>query len=328
MASIADNSLRDQLSERRQKLEAIIAGSHEHSQLTQLLGEVDSALSRIESGTYGICESCHEPIEKEGLTSNPLLRFCLEHLSPGEQRALEQDLDLASRMQRELLPPQNLRHSGWEIYSHYEPKGPVSGDYIDVVMRPADSGGMYFAIGDVSGKGVAASMLMAHLRAIFRMLVSGDLPLDQQIERANRVFCESTGSTNFATLVWGRAGANGEIEICNAGHCSPLLLRSGKVTSIEPAGLPLGMFCGGTFPTERLQMARGESLVIFTDGLSEAANAADAEYGTERLLRMLEQNAAHSPQALVQSFLKDLTAFQSGVPKRDDLSVMAIQRSA
>lgn len=327
MAETANNSLRDQLSERRQKLEAVIAGSHEHAQLTQLLGEVDSALNRIDSGQYGICELCHEPIEKEGLASNLLLRFCLDHLSPDEQRALELDLELASRMQRELLPQQNFSHDGWEIYYHYEPKGPVSGDYCDVVAQPSDGGALFFAIGDVSGKGVAASMLMSHLRAIFRMLISAGLPLGQQLERANRVFCESTGSTNFATLIWGKAGPNGKIEIGNAGHCAPLLVRHGQVNSIAPTGLPLGMFCGGTYATEQLQMAPGESLVLYTDGLSEAVNPSDAEYGTERLLRVIEKRSQHSPEALVRACLMDLAAFQSGVPKRDDLSVMVIHRT-
>jgi phosphoserine phosphatase RsbU/P len=326
MASIADNSLRDQLTERRQKLEAVIAGSHEHAQLTQLLSEVDSALSRIDSGTFGICESCHDPIEKERLAVNPLLRFCIDHLSPAEQRALEQDLELASRMQRELLPQQNLIHDGWEIYYHYEPKGPVSGDYCDVVAQP-DGGGLFFAVGDVSGKGVAASMLMANLRAIFRMLICAGLPLDQQIDRANRVFCESTASTNFATMIWGKAGPGGEIEICNAGHCAPLLVRRGQVISIAPTGLPLGIFGGGTYATEHFQMAKGESLVIFTDGLSEAANASDIEYGTERLLRVVEKIPERSPEAMVRKCLEDVAAFQAGVPKRDDLSVMAIHRA-
>ena len=171
-------------------------------------------------------------------------------------------------------------------------------------------------------------MLMAHLRAIFRMLISAGLPLDQQIERANRVFCESTVSTNFATLVWGKAAPDGEIELCNAGHCPPLLVRRGQVTSIAPTGLPLGMFCGGTFGTKRLRMTQGESLVLFTDGLSEAANPSDVEYGTERLGRVVEKSSERSPQAMVRACLEDLAAFQSGTPKRDDLSVMAIHRSA
>jgi sigma-B regulation protein RsbU (phosphoserine phosphatase) len=152
--------------------------------------------------------------------------------------------------------------------------------------------------------------------------------LDQQLERANRVFCESTMSTNFATLVWGKAAPNGGIELCNAGHCAPLLVRQGKVTSIAPSSLPLGMFCGGKFATEHLQMARGECLVLFTDGLSEAANRADVEYGSERLSQVVAGCPSQSPQGLVRACLADLAAFQSGAPKRDDLSMMVIHRSA
>lgn len=326
MEGIADNSLRNQLTERRQKLEAVIAGSHEHAQLTQLLGEVDSALNRIDSGQYGICELCHEPIEKEGLASNPLLRFCLDHLSADEQRALELDLDLASQMQRGFLPQQNFHSDGWEVCYHYEPKGPVSGDYCDLVSPPAGSAGFYFAIGDVSGKGVAASLLMAQLRAIFRMLIPTGLPISEQIERANRVFCESIMSTSFATLIWGRAGAAGEIELCNAGHCAPLLIRGGQVTSVEPTGLPLGMFSSSGYSMEKFQLTRGESLVLFTDGLSEAAGPTDHEYGAERLSRVAAESNGQPPQALMRACLEDLAAFQSGAPKRDDLSLMIIRR--
>ncbi|HLY63315.1 MAG TPA: SpoIIE family protein phosphatase [Terriglobia bacterium] len=327
MEGIADNSLRDQLSERRQKLEAVIAGSHEHAQLTQLLGEVDSALSRIDSGKFGICELCHEPIEKEGLASNPLLRFCLDHLSTDEQRALEADLDLAAQMQRGFLPEQNFKSDGWEVCYHYEPKGPVSGDYCDLVSPPPGSPGFYFAIGDVSGKGVAASLLMAQLRAIFRMLIPTGLPISEQIGRANRVFCESIMSTSFATLVWGRAGAAGEIELCNAGHCAPLLIRSSGVVSIEPTGLPLGMFCSTGYSMEKFQLTRGESLVLFTDGLSEAAGLADNEYGAERLSRVAAESNGLPPQVVMRTCLEDLAAFQSGEPKRDDLSLMVIRRT-
>lgn len=326
MASVTDNYLRDQLFERRQKLESVIAGSREHAQLTELLGEVDSALRRIDSGTYGICEACHDSIGKESLAIDPLLQFCLEHLTPAEQHAFQQDLDLASQMQRELLPQQNLSHEGWEVYYHYQPAGPVSGDYCDLVSQPDDGRSLFFAIGDVSGKGVAASMLMSHLRAIFRMLTGAGLPLVQQIERANRVFCESTMSTNYATLVWGRAGTSGEIELCNAGHVPPLVVRAGAVTSIEPTGVPLGLFCGAKYATHRVRLEQGESLVLFTDGLSEAVGDSDQEYGTERLSRVVSQNPALPAEAMVRACLDDLSGFLSGARTRDDLSMMAIRR--
>ncbi len=326
MADLPDSFLREQLLDRRQRLESVIAGSTEHAQLVQLLNDVDSALKRMDAGTYGICESCHEPIERERLTADPLLRFCLPHLTPDQQRALEEDLDLASHIQRELLPKQNLNYDGWEVYYHYEAAGPVSGDYCDVITQETDGAGLFFALGDVSGKGIAASMLMAHLRAIFRMLIAGGLPMHQRIERANRVFSDSTLSTHFATLVCGRAGVSGEVEICNAGHCPPLSVRRGAVASIEATGLPLGMFRSAQYAANRFRMAKGDTLLLYTDGLSEALGRSDTEYGTARLSKVVTEGHALPPEGLVRACLEDLAAFQSGAAKRDDLSVMAIRR--
>src|SRR5437867_448250 len=133
MDAARDSALRIQLLDRRQKLEEAIARSEKLTQLEHLLQEVDSALLRLDGGTYGLCDVCHEPIEKEWLMADPLCRICLAHLSPDEQRAFEQDLDLASQIQRTLLPKQNLRFGGWDVYHYYEPAGPVSGDYCDLV---------------------------------------------------------------------------------------------------------------------------------------------------------------------------------------------------
>jgi len=121
----------------------------------------------------------------------------------------------------------------------------VSGDYCDFI--DGDNQSLHFVLGDVSGKGVAASMLMAHLHAMFRTLISINLPLGQMVEQASRVFCESTLPTQYATLVYGRAGTDGFVEICNAGHLPPLLIQAGKISHIEATGLPVGVFCSESF---------------------------------------------------------------------------------
>ncbi len=328
MVNIPDSFLREQLLERRERLNSAITTSRDAQHLMRLLNEVDSALKRMEEGTYGICEFCHEPIERERLVVDPLLRLCLPHLTPEQQRALEQDLDLASQIQRDLLPQQNMRFGGWEVHYHYAPLGPVSGDYCDVVTDSRDGQGLFFALGDVSGKGIAASMLMAHLRAIFRMLARGTLPVHEQIERANRVFNESTLSTYFATLACGRAGNSGLIEICNAGHCPPFVVRGNQVTNIEATGLPLGLFSGGEYSTTKLQLAKGDSLLLYTDGVSEALSPFDVEYGAGRLSKLVGRSQALPPEDLIQACLDDVTAFRSGAPRRDDLTIMMIRRAA
>jgi sigma-B regulation protein RsbU (phosphoserine phosphatase) len=328
MAEVTESFLRDQLVARQEKLQSAITLSPRAEGLMQLLKEVDSALERMEAGTYGLCGACHEPIEKDRLLANPLVCYCLDHLTFDQQRALEQDLEMAARVQRELLPKQDLSFAGWQTSYHYEPAGPVSGDYCDLVIHENESQGLFFALGDVSGKGVAASMLMAHLHAIFRTLIATSLPVHELLERASRIFCESTMSTLFATLVCGRAGISGEVEVCNAGHCPALLLRREEVIRIESTGVPLGMFCAGHYSPQKMRLAPGDTLFLYSDGLSEARSATDEEYGEGRLTQVLMQGHSLPPRALIQACIEDVAAFRSGAPLADDLTVMAVHRVA
>jgi sigma-B regulation protein RsbU (phosphoserine phosphatase) len=328
MANVQEAFLHGQLLERRQRLEAALASPRRNESLQQLLIEVDSALERIEAGTFGICETCHETIEKDRLITDPLVRYCLDHLTASQRRALEEDLELASQLQRGLLPRQNLAFAGWEVCYHYQPLGLVSGDYCDVVTHENELEGVFFALGDVSGKGVTASMLMSQLHAIFRTLVASGLTLQGLVERASRVFCQSTISSLFATLVLVRAGQSGEIEVCNAGHCPALLLQGGKVTELGPTGVPLGLFCEGVYPTQYAEMACGDTLLLYTDGVSEARSANEAEYGAERLKKLVASSPGLSAQALVAACIDDLDEFRAGVPLLDDLTLMAIRRVA
>lgn len=325
MENVETPLLRSELVERRGRLLAARTAHPEMGDLTRLLGEVDAALDRMELGTYGICESCHEPIERERLLADPLLRFCLPHLTPAQQEALQQDLELAVRIQASLLPGAHLRTGGWEAGYHYEAAGPVSGDYCDLVA--ADSGGLFFITGDVSGKGVASSLLMSHLHAIFHSLLSVGMPIGALLERANRVFCESTLPSFYATVVCGQAHPNGEIEIINAGHCPPVVVRRHGIATIEASAIPLGLFCSGEYPAQRVRLEPGDSLVLYTDGLTEARRGSDEEYGTERLAGVLRGFHGASPQAVASACLADLEAFLGGAPKSDDVTLMVIRRA-
>src|SRR2546423_6128986 len=188
MATLEITFLQNQLEERKRRLETAIAVAPENGGLPGLLREVDSALERMAKGSYGLCQECHETVEPDRLLADPLVRYCLDHLTQPERAALQRDLDLASEVQRKLLPQPNLRAGGWETSYHYAPVGPVSGDYCDLI--PSD-GQLFFVLGDVSGKGVAASMLMTQLHALFRALSAMDIPVGRTISHVNRVFCES-----------------------------------------------------------------------------------------------------------------------------------------
>ena len=324
MVSAIEPLLREQLLERRHKLEEASNGFVEASEIKRLLSEVDAALHRMDLGTYGICDVCNEPIEAERLMSNPLTRLCIGDMTGPEQQALADDLELAAQIQNNLLPRPTLSVDGWEVAFHYEPAGVVSGDYCDLI-KGSDSS-LHFVLGDVSGKGVAASMLMAHLQAMFRTLCSIDMPLDQMLTRASRVFCESTLPNHYATLVCGKLNPNGVVELGNAGHLPPLLVRNGEVWNIEATGLPVGLFTSEHFSAEQVRMEKGDTLFLYTDGLSESVDTNGKEYGVRRLSEVLARNHGLLPRELIGSCISELNAFRSfGLPA-DDLTMMAIQR--
>jgi sigma-B regulation protein RsbU (phosphoserine phosphatase) len=315
--------MREQLVSRRDKVQTAIAVNTD-PQLVALLQEVDAALQRFESGTYGICEVCHDPVEADRLIANPLERFCIDHLNPEERRALEEDLTLAAQIQRGLLPNRNLQTNGWHFDYGYEPARTVSGDYIDVIQT--DDSDIYFALGDVSGKGVAASMLMAKLHAVFRSLIPLGLEVDQLTERVNRLFGDSTLPGQYATLICGRASRNGEVSICNAGHPPALWSRGGEIQPISATGLPLGLFANEKFSVEKLKLESGDTLLLYTDGVSDAINKHEEEYGVSRLLDVAAKCRSFLPTDLVANCLRDIQTFRQGSPRFDDISIMGIRR--
>jgi len=316
--------LRTELEQRRTRLHEALHSPAADASLSELLTAVDAALSRIDQGTFGLCETCNDTIEAERLLADPLVRFCLDHLTSAEQRALENDLSMAANIQRALLPKPGLAPVGWDVRYHYQPAGMVSGDYCDLFETDR---GLLFMLGDVSGKGVAASMLMSHLHATFRSLAEAGLQLDRMVEDANRIFCESTLAGQFATLVVGRAAHDGSVEFVSAGHLPVLHIQGDGATPKDSTGVPLGMFCNTRFPVHRLTLAHGDTLFLYTDGLTEARNRAGAEYGLHRIRTLAARHTGIEPAGLISKCLEDLQSFAEGVKQPDDLTLLAVQRA-
>lgn len=323
MATLEIAFLQNQLEERKRRLEDAIALAPQNAGFAGLLHEVDSALERMAKGRYGLCEECHAPVEEDRLLADPLVRYCLDHLTQPQRAALQRDLDLASQVQRNLLPQLNLRAGNWETSYHYAPMGPVSGDYCDLI--PCD-GQLFFVLGDVSGKGVAASMLMTQLHALFRSLSAMAIPLGQTVCHVNRAFCDSALAGQFVTLVCGQAKPTGEVEIHNAGHWPAIVVGHGGIRRIESTGLPLGLFHEAELSSTRVQLDPGDTLFLYSDGLLEACGAGD-EYGVERVVHLLRQQAGCSPAELIAACLNDVRAFTDAAPLLDDLTLLAIRRN-
>jgi sigma-B regulation protein RsbU (phosphoserine phosphatase) len=324
MATAEHSYFQTELELRRQHLLTATHANTTDASLRQLLSSVDAALARLQHGVFGICEECQGTIEADRLLCNPLLQFCIDHLSQAEQRALEHDLTLAASIQRALLPRANWAVDGWQARYHYQPAGLVSGDYCDLIET---DGGFLFLLGDVAGKGVAASMLMSHLHATFRTLAGQNLPLQKLVEHANRLFCDSTLAGQYATLVVGRVMNDGKVDYVSAGHLPLLHISPSGVSSREATGVPLGMFCTSNFPVCSLEVKPGDSLFLYTDGLTEIFDSAGDEYGIQRAEQLAARHGAGELEEMLSACLGEIGSFSAGAKRTDDLTLLVLRRS-
>lgn len=256
---------------------------------------------------------------------DPVTPVRLDALSTEQRLALEHDLTVAAEIQARLLPARSLAFGRWQIHYHYQPLGTVSGDHCDLIRPHRASSSLYFLFGDVSGKGVAASILMANLQALFRGLVSLELPLAEIVTRANRLFAERTGTNTYATLVAGRIDGDGGLEIVNAGHNPPALVRSAGVVWLDAAAVPLGLLERTRYRSQGVPLAADDFLLLYTDGLTEATEPSGEMYGPGRLRAAIEARRGTRARAVVEGVVESMRRFQAGVPGVDDVTVMALR---
>ncbi|GIK59268.1 MAG: SpoIIE family protein phosphatase [Ignavibacteriota bacterium] len=324
MTDLNISSIKNHLTDRRDRLHQSVKYVPDPAKLFSLLQEVDSALERIDNGSYGICDVCHDPIESERLLMDPLLTVCLDHLNQYQRKALEQDLELAIKIQRNLLPQNNLNVNGWDFCYHYNPAGTVSGDFCDFIKL--DDQSVLFVLGDASGKGISASLMMSHLHALIRSLLSLNLPVNEIVTRVNRLFCESTLSTHYATMVFGKANNVGDIQLCVAGHNPPIILKNGKVSTIKATGIPVGLFSQAEYESVNLKMDKGSSLILYSDGLTEAS-VDEIEYGENRLKEHLIKSSCSSAKNTLDSIISSQKEFLKNSTAFDDVTVTVMMKS-
>jgi sigma-B regulation protein RsbU (phosphoserine phosphatase) len=296
--------------------------SHPELGLIELLERLDGALEELQTGTFGICTVCHDPISAESIDEYPLISVCLECMSREQRDALERDLESAARVQRALLPPAPLHHDGWEVDYIWEPFGVVSGDHVDLVRPPADSGPLHLLLGDVAGKGLAASLLQSQLHALFRALAT----LSELLGRANQLFFEATSESCYATLAVMRLFPDGRVELANAGHPRPLVADRRGVRPIEDASIPLGTVGDVSYDAREIHLKAGDTLFLYTDGLTEAWRDGD-EYGVGRASAALRRASSLPPRDLLASCRNDLENFIGAAPRGDDLTMVAVRRT-
>lgn len=243
------------------------------------------------------------------------------------QRATQRDLELATRMQRALLPARPPEAPGYAFFDYYDSARQVGGDYYDYINLP--SGRFAVVLGDVAGKGVAAAIIMAKLSSDVRFALATEPDLASAVNYVNRSFAQQGLDDRFVTMIFTVTDPKtNEVELANAGHMPPILRRQdGAVIEVaeEITGLPIGVVDDFEFEMAKFQLEPGESLTIYTDGFSEAMNSNKDLYSTERLLKQVGQPAP-TVADLGRHVLDDVHRFVDGYAQSDDMCLCVFGR--
>lgn len=291
----------------------------------EMVSRIDEALDRVENGTFGQCEQCDGEVEAERLVLDFTTSVCLDHYSKEQIRALENDLELAAKVQRHLLPGSLPALAGVQLAVLARPARIVGGDYYDFFRYKNCCQGL--AIADVMGKGVSASMLMANLQASLRIMGPDFPELPPLATRLNELFRYNLKQIRFITLfLAGFDPETHEMHYLNAGHNPPLLwnAESRSVRWLKPTGPAIGLMPEAHYTAETLQLREGDMLVMYTDGLVEARNG-EAEFGTAGLSDYTLENHTKAPEHFLNGLLDKVKAF--GAEFRDDLTLMVLKMS-
>jgi sigma-B regulation protein RsbU (phosphoserine phosphatase) len=243
-----------------------------------------------------------------------------------EKQKLEDELVIAREIQKGLLPSVIPSVPGFEIAAANISSKQVGGDYYDVI--PLDGDRYVIAIGDVSGKGTPASLLMANLQATIRALVPLQLSISELTGRVNNLMCGNTGGNKFVTFFWGILDpAARTLTYVNAGHNYPYLIRAdGTVLRLDRGGMILGVLrTSSAYEQDSVPLRSGDLLVLFTDGVSEAMSAESEEYGENRLEAVLRQSVGLSAQEVVAAIHQDVLRHAQGAQQSDDITMMVVR---
>ncbi len=234
-----------------------------------------------------------------------------------------QELTKAREIQEGLLPKKVPQVRGLEVAGAWQPARVVGGDYYDLLKFGESVIGI--CIGDVVGKGISAALLMANLQASFRAFAAEGVSPGTLCRKLNEVICSNIASDKFVTFCYCMINAaDRRLVYASAGHCPPLVLRgSGETVSLREGGTPLGIISDRTYADTEAQLEPGDRLVLNTDGLTEAMNSADQEFGEPRLVELGIRNVALSAAELLKIIMSEVSMF-SGGRFQDDFTLVVV----
>jgi phosphoserine phosphatase RsbU/P len=245
-----------------------------------------------------------------------------------ERERLERELALASEIQQRFQPTAPPHVSGYELQGISFPCYEIGGDYYDFIER--EDGRLVIALGDVSGKGTAAALLMSSLHAAVHAQAGSHDSLVSTISAVNRYLAENIPANRFVTLFYAELDPeSGALSFLNAGHNPPLIVHSaGTVEQLASGGLPLGIKPDAEYREGRTQLQRGDVLVVYSDGVTEAMSPAGEEFGATRLYEVVSRNIEASAAGIRDRIESSLTKFSQGTSAADDITLVIVKRQA
>jgi phosphoserine phosphatase RsbU/P len=283
-------------------------------------GSVDLA---VEAMRHGVRDFVQKPWDNAHLIA--MLRSEIEqgrtrrHRLEHEQREMEE----ARRIQRKLLPASVPQIEGWEIATSWQPAGGVGGDCFDALQFGPSR--LAVSIADVVGKGIPAALLMSNLQAAVRAFATEAVRPGELCQQVNRILCGNIAEGRFISFFYCIVDADvGTVTFSNAGHYPPILVRSnGDVERLDAGGAVLGVFADTTYQQAQIATAPGDRLILYTDGITDARNSDDEEFGEERLVSYVVEHRACSAPAL-QARLTEAVASFTGGHFQDDATLIVL----
>jgi sigma-B regulation protein RsbU (phosphoserine phosphatase) len=247
-----------------------------------------------------------------------------------EKGRMERELQMALGVQASLLPRETPEVPGWAFEARWQPARTVSGDYYDFV--PLDGGQLGLVIADVSDKGMPAAVFMALTRSTIRATVSRLASPADAIAEANRLICADSADGMFVTLFYAQLEpASGALTYVNAGHNPPLLCRAGDqgdkvLEELRPTGMALGVVDDFPFEQRTLELQPGDSILLYTDGVPDASDEGQEQFGMERLRRVILEQRMAPLAAMVSALERAIAELTGGATQFDDIAMLAVKR--
>jgi sigma-B regulation protein RsbU (phosphoserine phosphatase) len=241
--------------------------------------------------------------------------------------AMEEEVKIAQQIQKGFLPQQGIKCAFCEVEGINIPAREMGGDYYDMVELPDKR--FFLSLGDVSGKGIPAALIMANSQAVLRsgLPASGKLPLLEMADSLNRLVCQFTRAGQFITTIFGELSCEEKLfRYINAGHMPPIVMRKdGQVIMPDRSDLVIGVVPDLTYNLNEIEMSEGDLVLLYTDGVTETFNNENEEYGEDRLLAFLKNNRDEELSVIGKKLLEELNSFRADAVRTDDITMLLMR---